>query len=286
MGHPIQFGRQALRAALEIRKRAGKANSEPVCVFDLAESLGIEVKFFCGNSFEGMYAPTTQTVLVPSLRPPGRQAFTCAHELGHWYFKHGTRIEELKFLDLHYNRKPDEQLANLFAAHLLMPSWAVKQAFLRRGYEPRTCTALDVYKIRGQLGVGYSTLVKHLRSSLELIDSQQARTLLKTTPKQIRNTVLGGNRTRHLIVADRAWSNVPIDLQVGDMAILPAQVTVDGTSVYIADSQKIGLLVEGRLPGIARTESQDGSWATFIRVSRKNFEGRSIYRHLEDPDVD
>src|SRR5206468_1844508 len=141
MGHPIQFGRQALRAALEIRKRAAKANYEPICVFDLAENLGIEVKFFRGDSFEGMYAPASQTVIVPTLRPPGRQAFTCAHELGHWYFKHGTRIEELKFLDLQYNREPDEQLANVFAAHLLMPSWAVKHAFRRRGYEPGTCTA-------------------------------------------------------------------------------------------------------------------------------------------------
>ena len=190
MSDTIELARQALRAALEIRKRVGKAIWEPICIFDLAESLGVEVKFFRGHSFEGMYAQTTQTIFVPTLRPRGRQAFTCVHELGHWHFKHGTCIEELKFFDIQYNRKRDEQLANFFAAHLLMPSWAVKKAFLTRNYEPETCTALEFYTIAGQLGVGYGTLATHLRFSLGLISPQQFRQLLKSTPKQIREAVL------------------------------------------------------------------------------------------------
>ena len=175
MGDLIELGRKALRAALEIRKRTGKTNSEPICIFDVAESLGVEVKFFHANSFEGMYVRTSQTILVPSLRPRGRQAFTCAHELGHWHFKHGTRVEEVDFLELQHNQKPNELLVNLFAAYLLMPSWAVKTAFINRGYGPDTCTALQFYTIAGQLGVGYSALVTHLRSSLKLISPQQVR---------------------------------------------------------------------------------------------------------------
>ena len=68
--------------------------------------------------------------------------------------------------------------------------------------------------------------------------------------------------------------------------MLPFEVTVDGICVAVVGSVKNGLLIEGHVPGIARLESLDRSWAAFIRVSRENFEGRSIYRHLEDPDVD
>jgi len=119
MRQTVQLARQAVRSAMEVRRLAGLSTSEPLCIFDVAENRGVEVKFFRGDSFDGLYARVSQTVLVPSLRPPGRQAFTCAHELGHWYFEHGTRIEELKFFDLNYNSKPEERLANLFAAYLL-----------------------------------------------------------------------------------------------------------------------------------------------------------------------
>ena len=35
---------------------------------------------------------------------------------------------------------------------------------------------------------------------------------------------------------------------------------------------------------LARILATDGSWAAFVRISRRGFTGRSIYRHLEDPD--
>ena len=90
------LARRALRGALEVRKKAGLSLSLPICIYDLAgETLKVEVRFQAGPSFGGMYAKETQTILVPSERPAGRRAFTCAHELGHWYFKHGTRLEDL-----------------------------------------------------------------------------------------------------------------------------------------------------------------------------------------------
>jgi hypothetical protein len=47
----------------------------------------------------------------------------------------------------------------------------------------------------------------------------------------------------------------------------------------------MGVVVTARVPGISRAESADGAWAVFVRVSRKDFVGRSTYRFLEDPDV-
>lgn len=106
---------------------------DPLCIYDFAETLGVEVRFVRGESFEGLYARSSTTILVPSLRPRGRQVFACAHELGHWHFKHGTKIEELKFFDLNYNKRSEEYLANLFAAYLLMPPSVVKKCF----FDPR-----------------------------------------------------------------------------------------------------------------------------------------------------
>lgn len=286
MNGSVRLARQAVRAALDTRRQASISNSEPVCVYDLAEKLGVEVKFFRGDSFDGMYANASKTILVPSLRPPGRQAFTCAHELGHWHFGHGTRIEQLQFVNLSYNRQPEERLANLFAAYLLMPPWTVKEAFRRRTWTPATCSSLQAYIVAVQLGVGYATLVEHLHASLSLITPLYAKRLLKTTPKRLRASILGGDRGGHLVIVDRAWTKIPVDLQVGDMAILPKGVTLEGKSVFVVSDHEFGVLVIGRVPGITRAETADGSWSVFLRVSRRDFEGRSVYRHLDDPDVD
>ena len=169
--------------------------------------------------------------------------------------------------------------------NLLMPPRAVKDAFRSRGYQPATCSPLQAYIISGQLGVGYGTLIEHLRSSLRLITAERATKLLKTTPKQIREAILGKDRARHLVIADRAWTKVAIDLQVGDMAILPHEVNIEGRCANVVGPCESGLIVTGTRPGIARAESSDGLWAVFVRVSRQNFKGRSIYRHMEDPDV-
>src|SRR6266566_2951861 len=214
------LGRQGLRGALETRRRAKISKADPICVYDLAERLGVEVKFCSGNSFGGMYAKPSKTVLVPAFRPPGRQAFTCAHELGHWYFGHGTHIDELSDVEHSAHGSPQERLVNIYASYLLMPPWAVRDALARRGLRPGDCPPTQLYAVACQLGVGYETLLQHLRWSLSLITPARADELLKTSPKQMRCSLLGHDRARHLVLADRAWTNVAVELQVGDMAIL------------------------------------------------------------------
>ena len=127
--------------------------------------------------------------------------------------------------------------------------------------------------------------MQHLRYSLNLISPTHAEHLLDTTPKELRCSLFGNDRTRHLIIVDQAWEKVAVDLQVGDLAILPASVTLEGTSAAIVSQHDLGQLLEARKPGISRAESYDQSWAAFVRVSLRDFIGRSIYRHLEDPDV-
>jgi Zn-dependent peptidase ImmA (M78 family) len=147
-----QLATKALRGALELRNKAGIANNNPLCIYDFAEKLGIEVMFCAGSSFEGMFIKKTATILISSMRPSGRQAFTCAHEIGHWHFKHGTSVDEI------YDQKPiltseNEQLANMFASYLLMPPWSVEKAFKDRNISPDTSTPVQLYAIACQLNV-------------------------------------------------------------------------------------------------------------------------------------
>jgi hypothetical protein len=248
--------------------------------------LGIEVIFRPENSLGGIYDKTSETILIPTHRPPGRQAFTCAHEIGHWFFGHGTGIDEISELERFDETDPNERLVDIFASYLLMPPWAVREAYNKRKWKIGNCTAQQTYTVAGHLGVGYETLVQHLRFSLNLISSQHAEKLLKSTPKQLRHLILGDATAPHLVIADDSWSHVAVDLQVGDIAIVPAGAILEGQSVGLVGDHKLGQLIQARRPGISRAESRDQSWALFIRVSRKDFVGRSIYRHLEDPDFD
>ena len=200
MSSPQEIGRQALRAALEIRQRISVPNYQPICVYDVAETLGIEVVFRPESSLGGLYNKTTETILVPTFRPPGRQAFTCAHEIGHWFFGHGTSIDAENGLEKCYQDESEESLVDMFASYLLMPPWAVRAVYKRRGWSVNRCTPLQAYTISWQLGVGYETLIHHLFHSLHMISWDQSKQLLKTTPQQLRCSLIGCLPTHNLAI--------------------------------------------------------------------------------------
>lgn len=285
--------RTAVRAALSVRHRLGIDRSAPVCVFDLAERLGVEVKFRDEKSLDGMYFKLDPPViLVSAHRPPGRQAFTCAHEIGHHELGHGTRVDRY-VSDSHYDHDCDEQTANVFAANLLMPAAAVRRAFESRGWSASQCDPLQVYTVAAYLGVGYETLITQMRASLGLLAERRAKVLLKTTPKQVRRSVVGDDRCRYLVVADRAWDGgaIAIDVSATDLIVLPTSVELEGTSIQIDSEIALGTLAVARRPGITRVQTTDGDWSVFVRVSRRTndqctYVGRSVFRHDEDPDVE
>lgn len=280
-----ELARTALRCALECRRLAQSALDAPVCVYDLAERAGAEVWFFGGASFAGMYAKDFGRIFVPAERPAGRRSFTCAHELGHHVFGHGSRVEELNF-DRSDNDIPEEVLANTFAAFLLMPRQAVTHAFRRRGMASQNVSPQDLYRVSSQLGVGYDTLVTHMRWSLNLIDHARMRDLTAVQPKEVRRRLLGTVRSGHLVLADDQWEKVAIDLEVGDHAIVPAHAEIRGGSVRVIGDCGSGVVLEALRPGISQAQSQQNDWASMIRVSRKQFVGRAAYRNLEDPDCE
>jgi Zn-dependent peptidase ImmA (M78 family) len=281
-----ELAKQALRRALITRKKVGVAPTSPLCPFDLAEKLSVEVRFVDIPSIEGMYVKRTPPlILVAADRPAGRQVFTCAHELGHHEFGHGTRADTLDLLSSSSRRSdPDEYLANTFAGFLLMPKTAVLRGFSSRGWTPARATPEQVYVVASWLGVSYEALVTHLCHSLQTLSDLQKEKLLRTTPQRIRQTLTGQKLTTPLHIVDLVWSDRPVDLRTGDFVLAPHNIDDPPPPLEAVADLPTGRLLRAKVPGIGSLETADGSWHVYVRVMRAKFAGRSIFRHLEDPD--
>ena len=279
-----QLTLQSSKNALKVRSQLGITLVAPLCVYQVAEALGVEVRFVDIPSMEGMYCRiSSPTILLSSHRPAGRQRFTAAHELGHHVFGHGEHIHEL--LDRRestYKYTPEEQIADAFAACLLMPKSAVGNAFAIRGISPMFCSHLDVYAVAWLFGVGYETLIQHMRLTLGVISEERARLLLRYSPKSIRKELLGQQIEEDIIPIDFSWNGRAIDAQIGDLVRLPRGVQVEGSCMETVCNSIDNTTVRAIQPGVGRLVNNAPDWASFVRVSRRDFVGRACYRFLED----
>jgi Zn-dependent peptidase ImmA (M78 family) len=274
---------QALREAMDVRRRTNRDILQPLCVFDVASELGVEVRFASLPSLEGMYsAGASPTIIIGAERPAGRRAYTCAHELGHHVFGHGTRVDLLQDAEGTREFIEEELLAQAFAGFLLMPKLAVMQAFTRRGLQPQNAGHHEFFRIAQLFGVGYSTLVHHLRA-IGIIVSAKAEGLLRVTPSQIRREMLPGVRVDALLTVDTAWTGRAVDTEVGEILLTAPHVNVEGENLsqIVHPSER---LFQATKPGRCRLVDARSDWAAFVRVSRRNYEGRSAWRHLPEED--
>jgi Zn-dependent peptidase ImmA (M78 family) len=274
---------RAASAALRLRQKARIASDQPCNVFDLAVELGVEVRLAALPSAEGIYSPGKPVIIVSSLRPPGRQAFTCAHELGHHVYGHGEQFDEL----VEERRKtrthdPKEFEADCFASALLMPKTALLKGLAARGWNARNLSPEQVYRLASWLGVGYMTLIGNMNWAVALLDREHAAALEKVKIPQIRKLILGRECKQHLVVVDDCWTGRAIDAQVDDLILLPPTAVVEGAVVEPVCSGPKGCLVRAALPGVGRASISDSGWAQYLRVSRKQFAGLARFRHLEE----
>lgn len=100
-GRALTVGRRrdlaldALGRALSLRSEMGLKPQAPAPVFDVIDRLGVQLRFMPISSLEGVYrAQPSPIILISSDRPPGRQAYTGAHELGHHVYGHGVAVDE------------------------------------------------------------------------------------------------------------------------------------------------------------------------------------------------
>ena len=286
MNNRQALAKSAATRALRIRAGVHAKPWEAIDVFDLARQLGVEVRFTKISSMEGMYLrQDAPVILIASERPAGRQRFSCAHELGHHAFGDGTRVDELFDPDSAKVRADDEIRADMFAGMLLMPKSAVDHAFSARKLNPATANPVEFYRVACWLGVGYSTLAGHLHYALRTISQDRFAALNRFTPKTIRESVFGQPTSEELIIVDEQWCGRPVDAAAGDLLLLPPDTSIEGPFCEKHAAPPHGVLYQAVAPGIGRFESPSG-WAAFVRVSRKHYEGRSIFRHLEEAEYD
>jgi len=274
---------QGMQASIAARMKAGIDLKSPMCIYGLCDAHRVTVRFNDIN-MEGMYDRVPKTrIHVSALRPLARRTFTCAHELGHHVFGHGSTIDEMQVDQSNSDeRHPNEVLADAFAAFVLMPTLGLREAFNRRGLDPNTASATDIYAIACNFGVGQSTLVNHLAYGIGMMGMSQRAALGRITPKMIRTGLLGEIVPEPLTVADQHWNSPTLDAEEGALLLLPAGVVVDTTILMPQRDVTAGRVFRTMKPGITRVVIPGTSWATYVRVAPRRYVGLARYRHLED----
>ncbi len=277
------LAQQAQQKAIDVRKKAGFDNKSPLCIYGLCDKLNVRVKFV-DISMEGIYLREAEPIIMLSaLRPFPRRTFSCAHELGHHVFGHGSTIDEL--IEEAKNSRafqPEEFLADSFAGFLLMPILGVRRAFVSRGWDAASATPEQIFTVACSFNVGYETLITHMAYVLKMLAPPRVNLLLKTKPKTIREKMLGHQSTNSLIIADEHWSMPTIDAEVGSLLLLPSGAEAANDTITLEENHLRGCLFKANRPGIVRVYCRDTGWAVFVRVSRHQFIGLSQHRHLEE----
>jgi Zn-dependent peptidase ImmA (M78 family) len=287
----ISMARDALSRALVVRSNLKISLYEPIDVFDVAHKLDIEVRFADVATLEGMYQKQPNPVIVVSaLRPPGRQAFTCAHEIGHHVYDHGLKMDDVLELHVLGRRifRAEEFIADCFGAFLLMPPTAIRSAFVKRGWKPSEGTPEQFFTIATEFGVGYASLITHLNVMMRDIPDSVSERLLKHKPKSIRiallEGVVGNTSGSYLSIVDQYWGNEKLSVCTGDYILAPLSTMCDKDCVEHLTGSMLGEIFRAKQPGIGELFIPQLSRPVQVRVSRRNFTGRSIYRHLEEAD--
>ncbi|GCE89082.1 putative Zn peptidase [Komagataeibacter diospyri] len=272
------------QAASDVRDQLGLDLLVPVDPYAIAQDLGIRVRFL-PVSMEGFYQKgNPPRIMLSALRPLARKAFTCAHEIGHHWFGHGSTIDELRADDRQDSEIPEEVLANAFAAFLLMPTIAIRGAFNRRGWKPATANPLQILTIANEFGVGYETLLTHVSVTLDNMPHRMRMELGKWTPQRIRKGLLGHDDADGLVILDDKQRSPAVDLDEGYALAVPAGANVQGGALTKSKSQAIEGFDIYDAVARGRATISTNAWQTEARIAPANFVGAANYRFLEDPD--
>jgi Zn-dependent peptidase ImmA (M78 family) len=273
--------REALQAAVQAREASGFDQFEPLDPYLAAQKLSVKVVFLTA-SMEGFYLKGPPgRILLSSSRPVARRNFTCAHELGHHWFGHGSTLDELKEDDRSEAQKPEEVLANGFASFLLMPTIGIRSAFARRGWKISSANAVQMFTVACEFGVGYRTLINHLHFSLREITSLHKTLLEKSSPIKIRQGLLSSDYDS-LVVADNETRTFALEVEVGAAVLLPKGSTVGGGALLHVSSPDEFELFKAMKRGVSKVSQSTPLYE--VRVMPKLYEGAALNRFLEDPD--
>lgn len=282
--YPVELFEQGLEMSLEVREQAGLDFKIPLNPYDLCEDLGVKVVFVNDISMEGLYVASglpKPTIIISTLRPQSRRVFNCGHELGHHVFGHGSTVDQLRDESESVSKDPKEITADSFAGHLLMPKFGVSRSFVTRQWDPTLASPGQIFTIACSFGVGYTTLIHHMTSNLKMISRNRAQVLLKTTLPNIRASILGTRTNQPLFIADEHYLIATVDIEVGNLLLLPRNTVAESRSIQYVRSLAEGDLFEISEPGVYRVFEPKSGWALMIRVSQQFYHGFAKLRHLE-----
>lgn len=283
----------AIKASIKARKVAGANLVSPINAYDACEAHGIIVRFN-DISMEGMYDRNPRPrIHISALRPLVRRNLTCAHELGHHVFGHGSTIDEINDRsEVADHNDPIEFIANQFAYFFMMPTLGIRNAIASRKLNLARATAKELYAVACNFGVGHTTLLTHLRYGLAMLPDAHFQRLRRVTPKALRNEILRSEVSEPLVIVDENWTSPTLDLESGDYAVLPSKLENVPAQLSYVEEVPDGSVYRAERVGIGRVEVSALGSGIFVRVARKRivndgavgYVGLARYRHLEDDD--
>jgi Zn-dependent peptidase ImmA (M78 family) len=273
MNRWYSLSQAAAKAALKFRVAEEIGLDMPCDIYECILRRDIDLQFMDVPSLEGMclQEPEVSRICICSERPWGRQRFTAAHELGHVFFEHGSRIDEvLEAAQDSCALSDEELLADAFARFLLMPPRAVRRAVGGDPITPEGLFAASCY-----LGVGYETLVRQMTMSLNMIPRSQQEQLLKIRKKNIVRALVGDSSFKwDAWPLSKIWNGLTVHAQIGDILLgvdtaesLPSfsKVRMNGLQICEVGMHPVALLDGGRVT---------------VKCSRRNYVGFYDYRYL------
>ncbi|WP_293295211.1 ImmA/IrrE family metallo-endopeptidase [Allomuricauda sp.] len=277
----------AIKDATKFRHKFGLNMFEPVNIYDICRETGVMVKIVNIN-MEGIYVKADThnkpTILLSNERPMPRRVFTCAHEYGHHFYGHSSKIDSHDYIKKYtVEQNQEELLVNTFAGALLMPISGVQSQFAKRRLNPNKITPVDFYGLSSYFGVGYQTLIYHCKVN-NIISFENSKDLLRYTPSKILKKIAQKNiENSHFKYIDNISQPSVVDLEVNNYIILPVD---SDTSINMDYFEEIRLTDKGKIykaikSGISILESENFKQSIKIRIERENYIGLSKYRHLE-----
>jgi Zn-dependent peptidase ImmA (M78 family) len=162
----------------------------PVSIYDAIYTAGVVTMWQRMPRQFGAYlndGGSRPGILINNGLPYAAQRQTAGHELGHHWWKHGTR--EDGNLDPPGDRRPpwppEEKLAESFAAWFLLPRKAAMAALDRLGIKELRSPA-DAYQLSLLMGVPYRAMVRHL-PNIRFVRAARAAEWTRVPPNVIKD---------------------------------------------------------------------------------------------------
>ena len=107
------------------------------------------------------------------------------------------------------------------------------------------CTPEQAFMLAGYFSVGYTTLIHHLRSALQVLPNTRAQALLKVSPRKAQSLLLGWQTPQTVAVVDAHWTGRAVDVAVGDFIFVRGGAQSEGACIEPSSDVDHGRLFRG-----------------------------------------